>query len=81
MGAVHVTHHAVQRFQERVANWPEERVRAAMSSPLVHKAAAFGAHYIRLGTGQRIVIQDGTVVTVLQANPRHKPTRTMRGYE
>jgi hypothetical protein len=76
---IHVTHHAVQRFQERVANWPEDRVRAALSSPLVHKAAEFGAHYIRLGTGQRIVIEDGAVITVLQANPGHKPTRAMRG--
>lgn len=61
-----VTAHAVERFLERVdpsLTWDEAR--AQLSSPVIQKAANFGAPYVRLGTGQRIVIDSGSVVTVL----------------
>lgn len=64
---IHVTAHAIERYQERVANVPDEEARVAICSPAVLKAAEFGATYVRLGTGQRIVIEDGRVVTVLPA--------------
>lgn len=34
---------------------------------LVAAAAGFGAHYVRLPGNQRVVIEDGSVITVLPA--------------
>lgn len=66
-----VTHHAIVRFQQRVANVSHEVARSILSSPVIQKAAQFGAHYVRLGTGQRVVIDQGKVITVLPAD--HRP--------
>lgn len=68
-----VTTHAIIRFQERVAAVTAEQARAALSTPFIRKAAAFGAKYVRLGTGQHVVIDGGAVVTVLPAD--HSPAR------
>jgi len=65
---IHVTNHAVLRYQERVAPVSMERARAILSSPTMQRAADFGATFVRLGTGQRVVIQDQTVVTVQPAD-------------
>lgn len=62
---IHVTHHAVQRYQERVNNLPYREVVAALSGPTFDKAVEIGVPYVKLGTGQRAVIVDGSVVTVL----------------
>lgn len=68
---LHVTQHAVERFQERVSNVTDAEAREALSSPTVRKAAEFGAPYVKLGTGQRIVLERDRVITVLPAdNPR-----------
>lgn len=74
-GAVRVTQHAIERFQERVANVSDDDARAFLSAPLVAKAVAFGVRYIRLGTGQRIVIENQTIVTVL---PSHAKGRRLQ---
>lgn len=63
--AVHVTNHACLRYQERVAPVSIEVARERLSSAVIEQAAAFGAMFVRLGTGQRIVIHDGRVITVL----------------
>lgn len=65
---IHVTHHAVQRYQERVANLAEDQVRAAIASPAVQCAASIGAPFVRLPGGQRIVVRDRRVITVLPAD-------------
>jgi hypothetical protein len=62
---LHITHHAVERYQERVANLPDAAVRAALASPAVHTAAAIGAPFVKLATGQRIVLRGSRVITVL----------------
>lgn len=67
---LHVTQHAIQRFQERVAPVTPEEARAALSSPTIHKAVEFGAIAVTLGTGQRIVINDGSIITVLSKERR-----------
>lgn len=66
---IFVTPHAIRRFQERAANLPEAEVIARLSSPTIEAAARFGAQFVRLGTGHRVVIADYTVVTVLP--PEH----------
>lgn len=68
---LHVTAHAIVRFQQRVSNVSEDIARQALSSTIIQRAAEFGAHYVRLGTGQRVVIDQGKVITVLPAN--HRP--------
>jgi len=62
---VHVTTHAIERYQERVRNVPEEEARAALDSPVINAAASFGAPFVRLPGGQRAVVVDGNVITVL----------------
>ena len=68
----HITRHAIQRYQERVANLPDEQVRVVLSCPAVKTAIAFGAHVVRLGTGERVILEGANVVTVL---PRRHFTR------
>lgn len=70
MTALHITSHAVARYQERVQHVTVEQAIAALSLPIVQRAAEFGAPYVRLPTGQRIVIQGGAVVTVLPADAK-----------
>lgn len=65
MPDLHVTLHAIERFQERVARVGREQAKQALTSPAIILAAEFGAHYVRLGTGQHVVIIGHRVVTVL----------------
>lgn len=67
-----ITAHAVQRFRERVCDMPEHMIVAVLTCPAVIMALEFGAPFVRLGTGQRIVIEDGAIITVL-------PSDTTRG--
>jgi len=64
---LHGTAHAIERYQQRVRNCSEAAAIAALSSKAIEAAAMFGAPYVRLGTGQRIVLDHETVVTVLHA--------------
>lgn len=64
---IQVTAHALERYRERVRMVSYEEARAALSSAVIARAIEFGAHYVRLGTGQRVVIEDGIVVIVLPA--------------
>ena len=66
---VTVTRHAIDRYQERVANVAEDRAIAALTCPAVQVADTFGASVVRLGTGQRILLRNHAVITVLPAFP------------
>jgi hypothetical protein len=66
---MHVTRHAIMRYRERVADLPDAAVRDALSSPAIQCAADFGARTVKLGTGQRVVLDGATVVTVVQKAP------------
>lgn len=73
---IHVTSHAVLRFQERVQNLPAETVKAILTGPTFQIAADFGARCVILPHGQRAVIQHHAVITILPArHRRHKACR------
>lgn len=64
---VHVTHHAADRYVERVA--PElTREQAADvirgHGPAIVKASNFGCTVVRLGNGARLVLEGRNVITV-----------------
>lgn len=74
MANVHITQHAIERFQERVRNVTDDKARQELSSPSICAAADFGACYVKLATGQRVVISNGVIVTVL---PKGHAPRSM----
>jgi hypothetical protein len=64
---IHITAHAIQRYQQRVADLPAEAVRALIDTPAVRLAAKFAGNaeiHVTLPTGHRIIVVDATVVTV-----------------
>lgn len=66
---IRVTYHAITRAMERIPGvCTEDQARALLSTKAIAAAANFGAKYVRLGTGQRIVIEEGSVITVLPAD-------------
>lgn len=68
MPSPRITAHAIERYRERVADLTDEAICIALCSPTVLTAIEFGAPFVRLATRQRIVIEDGAVVTVLPAD-------------
>lgn len=63
---IRVTRHAIQRFVERVAPVNPKRAREMILNAIARtRADETGAPYVKLGTGQRIVIEGDVVVTVL----------------
>ena len=67
---IHITRHALSRAIQRIAGIQTESQARAMILAAIQRARAeeTGAPYVRLGTGERIVIEDGAVVTVLPRN-------------
>ncbi|WP_179504360.1 MULTISPECIES: hypothetical protein [unclassified Sphingomonas] len=65
---IHVTIHAIQRYQERVCNLPDGEVVALLSSAAIELAADFGAPCVRLPTGHRVMLNGNRVITVFPAN-------------
>ena len=66
MARLFVSHHAEQRYRERVEDGlSTATVIERLTSPVIRQAAAFGAPYVRLPGGQRVVIERGSIVTVL----------------
>lgn len=68
----HVTRCAIESFQALVADVSDERAIEALSSPVIRLADDFGAPVVRLGSGERVVLKNHAVVTVLPAE--HPPT-------
>ncbi len=64
---IHVTAHAVERAMERLGIASPAEADAALRSRAIVHAAAFGAPYVRLSGGQRVVLEGSNVVTVLPA--------------
>lgn len=67
-GQIKVSQHAIDRYRERVADVTADEARQALTSAAIELAINFGAHFVRLGTGQRIVIHGHRIVTVLPAD-------------
>lgn len=66
-----ITHHALSRAIERVPGIATvDQARALLSSPAIRLAARFGAHYVKLGSGHRVVVNDNTVITVLPSDAK-----------
>lgn len=63
--AVAITHHAIDRYRQRVADLPERSIRRVLAGRTVQLAVAIGGPFVRLPTGQRVVLQGDVVVTVL----------------
>lgn len=64
---IHITNHAIERWQERVENIPGEAVRYRIEQhlPAIVAAARFGAPSVKLGNGVRLILDGRSVVTVL----------------
>lgn len=61
-----ISSHAIDRAMERLPGVRTEAdAIAALDTPVTRRAAAFGARYVRLGTGQRVVLDCDRIVTVL----------------
>lgn len=56
------------RYRERVEAVCYAEVRARLTVPVILLASEVGAPFVRLAGGQRVVIKDDTVVTVLPAD-------------
>jgi hypothetical protein len=65
-----VTRHAMDRYRERVEDVPDGEIVARLKEPVFQRAAEFGAPFVRLPEGQRVVIRGLAVVTV---TPAHCP--------
>lgn len=73
---MHLTAHAIERYQERVENVPDDVVRARLTNFRVKAAVAFGATAVRLSSGAKLIIKDKVIVTVLPPAPK----RRRKGY-
>ncbi|GAA0760645.1 hypothetical protein FHS52_001094 [Erythromicrobium ramosum] len=84
MAEVFLTGHAIQRYRERVADVPLVEIRRALDCRAVRTAIAFGARYVRLGGGQRVLLDENRVVTILPKETHENtlaPGRDHRGHE
>lgn len=60
-----ISDHACYRYLQRVKGINMEAVRAEMQTPALAKADAFGCPVLIGRNGERLVIRDGIVVTVI----------------
>jgi hypothetical protein len=65
MPEVFLTLHAIKRYRERVADVPACEIWRALDCRAVRTAIDFGARYVRLSGGQRVVLDENRVVTIL----------------
>ncbi len=73
-GALEITLHAIERYQQRVENVPACVVIQRLRGPAFDAADFLGSASIILPTGHRVVVHDHAVVTVLPV-PSHKVKR------
>lgn len=69
---IHITAHAIMRFQERVANLPDDEVRAFLLRPSILIAANLGTCDVILPSGHRVVVSDNTVITICPKRTRRR---------
>lgn len=74
MSELYVTCHAIERYQERVENVPAAEITRRLNAPVFQSAADFGAPYVKLSGGQRVVIVERRIITVL---PQHHSTGSL----
>lgn len=61
----HISDHAILRYLERVKGVDIGAIRAEMTTPALAKADDFGCPVLIGRSGERLVIRDGIVVTVI----------------
>ena len=66
---IHVSHHAVRRFIERIGAGSEAEARCALTCHAVQAAIAFGARVVRLESGRIIIKHTATGATVVTVVP------------
>ncbi|MEO1489619.1 MAG: hypothetical protein AAFR88_09350 [Pseudomonadota bacterium] len=73
MTELFVTPHAIARYRERVEDVAPIEVHRRLNTEAFQAAVRFGCTFVKLGGGQRAVICEGSVVTVLPADvePRY----------
>jgi len=60
----HITHHAIQRYQECIANLTEAQIIPILSAPVIMRAIELKECRVVLPSGHRVVIAQGRIVTV-----------------
>lgn len=66
-----ITKHALERYQERIANIPDDEVEQRLLTPTMRLALQWaGQCTVRLSGGERCVVKDGVIVTVLPRKAR-----------
>lgn len=68
-----VTNHAVERYSQRVEPVGPEIARERLSSPTIQLASEIGCGSVKLGSGHRVLIKNGSVLTV------YKPQNAWKG--
>lgn len=59
---IHLTHHAIERAVERIPGvQTEAEARQALSSTAIQLAIQIGAPFVKLGTGQHVVIHEDRI--------------------
>lgn len=74
----HITRHAIDRYRERVEFVSDEAIRERLSTPSIRAAIRFGVRVIRLGSGAKLVVTDGKIVTVLAPHQRPKRYKNIK---
>ena len=66
-----LTDHAVDRYQQRVADIPREAIEQAINTPAFRTAMEIGAKAVILSNGCRAIIADGAIVTFTRGKAKH----------
>lgn len=69
-GALEITLHAIERYQQRVEDVPAAVVVERLRGPAFDAADRLGSASIILPTGHRAVVHDHAVITILPIPPR-----------
>lgn len=76
---VHITRHAIERYQQRVEPVSESIAREALTAPAVRAAARMGCNCkVLRPDGWRIVVKNGSVVTVEPTQNQRPPISKMK---
>jgi hypothetical protein len=60
-----ITSHAIHRFRALVADVPPGEVRRTLNCRAVLVAIEFGARFVRLAGGQRVVLEGDHIISIL----------------
>jgi hypothetical protein len=73
---LHVTSHAIERYIRRVEAVTERAAYLALTTELIHQAAASGMSAVILPSGHKIILAGHVIVTVKPKHCRKRRCRT-----